>query len=89
MYPNLIQIPRSDVLSSPQDKHVGTPGIGAWIEMTADEVMKASAYMTDVLFSPEMGKSEAPEHAPLQVCHYLFFCGRAKFCMSSDGFQDQ
>lgn len=67
MYFDFTQIPRSDVLSSPQDKHVGTPGIGAWIEMTADEVMKASAYMTDVMFAPEMGKSEAPEDAPLQT----------------------
>jgi hypothetical protein len=73
MYFDFTQIPRSDVLSSPQDKHVGTPGIGAWIEMTADEVMKASAYMTDVMFAPEMGKSEAPEDAPLQVCNCLFF----------------
>lgn len=54
-----------EIRADPVNKHTGTPGVAALLEHTTDEVMKASAYLTEVLYDPVKKSSEEPQHAPL------------------------
>ncbi|KAJ8462634.1 hypothetical protein ONZ45_g17866 [Pleurotus djamor] len=54
-----------DIQADPVNKHVGTPGIGALIEHSADEMFKGSAYLAETLLSPKQshllgGYAESP-----------------------------
>ncbi|KAJ8501504.1 hypothetical protein ONZ45_g12131 [Pleurotus djamor] len=59
--------PVKEIQADPVNKHVDTPGIGALIELSADEVFKGSAFLTEVLLDPKKSTSEAPEDAPMMV----------------------
>ncbi|KAJ8501510.1 hypothetical protein ONZ45_g12125 [Pleurotus djamor] len=54
-----------EIQADPVNKHVGTPGISALIEHSGDEMLKGSAYLTEVLLDRKKSTSEAPEDSPM------------------------
>ncbi|KAF4566231.1 hypothetical protein EYR40_001952 [Pleurotus pulmonarius] len=55
------------IKADPVNKHVGSPGIGALVEHTADELFKGSAYLAEVLLDPKKSVSEDPKDAPMML----------------------
>ncbi|KAF9494774.1 O-methyltransferase [Pleurotus eryngii] len=55
------------IKADPVNKHVGTPGISALVEHSADEVFKGSAYLAEVLLDPKKSASEEPQDAPMML----------------------
>ncbi|KAF8259745.1 S-adenosyl-L-methionine-dependent methyltransferase [Lactarius quietus] len=57
--------PVEELISNPESKHIGTPGITSWIEHNLDVVFKSSSYLTETLLDPEFGHATEPTKTAL------------------------
>ena len=56
-------------ISSPAQKHAGSPGWAAFLEHNTDEMFKSSAHLAEVLNNPKIAASAAPDETPFSVSH--------------------
>ncbi|KAK0200674.1 O-methyltransferase [Desarmillaria ectypa] len=58
-----------DIQTSPENKHVGSTGVAALLEHSADEVFKSSAYLTEVLLDKKLGYSDDHKDCPFSYAY--------------------
>ncbi|KAK0443062.1 O-methyltransferase-domain-containing protein, partial [Desarmillaria tabescens] len=65
-----------DIKASPENKHVGSPGVSALLERGADEVFKSSGYLTEVLLDKRLCHSDDHKDCPFS---YVFKTDKQMF----------